>query len=180
MPGEVLPRSGDAMAASRLSSFGFSGTIAHGAFSTVGLAVSDRSVDANSLYRKRNTFSLGGTVQSQPQTKTMQVSDYATIVHLLFLSCASEGNPDMLSGVCFFDWKRHQTVAPLLKCQLSADSKHCVVWQGAKFADTNVVAVGACGSSSEQAPSNLQLVSLTSDCTRCVSLLGLTCGAAFF
>ena len=32
MPAEVLPRGGDARAASRLSSFGFSGTIAHGAF----------------------------------------------------------------------------------------------------------------------------------------------------
>ena len=29
MPGEVLPRGGDAKVASRLSSFGFSGTIAH-------------------------------------------------------------------------------------------------------------------------------------------------------
>ena len=29
MPNEVLPRGGDAKVASRLSSFGFSGTIAH-------------------------------------------------------------------------------------------------------------------------------------------------------
>ena len=32
MPGEVLPHGGDTTAPSRLSSFGFSGTIAHGAF----------------------------------------------------------------------------------------------------------------------------------------------------
>ena len=41
MPAEVPPRGIDEIAWSRLSSFGFSGTIAHGAFSRVGLTAFD-------------------------------------------------------------------------------------------------------------------------------------------
>ena len=50
MPGEVLPRCGDATAAARLSSFGFSGTIAHALFAS---ATGARSSTASgvSLYR---------------------------------------------------------------------------------------------------------------------------------
>ena len=50
MPGEVLPRCGDASGAARLSSFGFSGTIAHGAFRS-GARLLDLRVDVPSLYR---------------------------------------------------------------------------------------------------------------------------------
>ena len=50
MPGEVLPRCGDATAAARLSSFGFSGTIAHALFAS---STGARSSTASgvSLYR---------------------------------------------------------------------------------------------------------------------------------
>ena len=51
MPGEVLPRSGDANAPSRLSSFGFSGTIAHALFVLVGAQSSTGRASASSLYR---------------------------------------------------------------------------------------------------------------------------------
>ena len=63
MPGEVLPRCGDATAAARLSSFGFSGTIAHGAFGT-GARLSALRVDAPSLYRNERTLKSSVVVQS--------------------------------------------------------------------------------------------------------------------
>ena len=63
MPGEVLPRCGDATAAARLSSFGFSGTIAHGVFGT-DARLSDLRVDAPSLYRNERTLKSSVVVQS--------------------------------------------------------------------------------------------------------------------
>ena len=48
MPGEVLPRCGDATAAARLSSFGFSGTIAHALFASGARSSTASGV---SLYR---------------------------------------------------------------------------------------------------------------------------------
>ena len=59
MPGEVLPRSGDAKAASRLSSFGFSGTIAHGLFVLVGVRSSTSVV--TSMYRHKKLLTLAGS-----------------------------------------------------------------------------------------------------------------------
>ena len=53
MPGEVLPRCGDATAAARLSSFGFSGTIAHGAFESFKCAENMKANDGASHYRAR-------------------------------------------------------------------------------------------------------------------------------
>ena len=53
MPGEVLARAGDAKAtASRLSSFGFSGTIAHALFASVRAQSSTGRASASSLYRR--------------------------------------------------------------------------------------------------------------------------------
>ena len=52
MPVEVLPRT-TASSGSRLSSFGFSGTIAHGAFEARKTIVSMSSNDSKSLYRNR-------------------------------------------------------------------------------------------------------------------------------
>ena len=51
MPGEVLPRSGDANAPSRLSSFGFSGTIVHALFVLVGVRLLTGAASGSSLYR---------------------------------------------------------------------------------------------------------------------------------
>ena len=50
MPGEVLPRCGDASGAARLSSFGFSGTIAHALFSS-STDVRSSTASGVSLYR---------------------------------------------------------------------------------------------------------------------------------
>ena len=55
-----------------------------------------------------------------------------------------------------------------------------MVWRSARLADADLVGFGAYGSSSEQAPRALPLVSVAEDSTRCVSLLGLTCGTACF
>ena len=55
MPGEVLPRSGDATAPSRLSSFGFSGTIAHGLFVSMGASSFTQFSSSSSLYRREYT-----------------------------------------------------------------------------------------------------------------------------
>ena len=63
MPAEVLPRGIDESAWSRLSSFGFSGTIAHGAFGS-GTRPSDLRVDALSLYRNERTSKSSVAVQS--------------------------------------------------------------------------------------------------------------------
>ena len=102
------------------------------------------------------------------------------MVHLLFLSCASEGHRDWLSGVCFFHQERHQAPASLIKCELHMESRQFVVWRGTRLADADLVGFGAYGSSSEQAPRALPWVSVAEDSTRCVSLLGLTCGTACF
>ena len=66
MPVEVLPRDNqgsdnNAMQTCRLSSFGYSGTIAHGAFGIKGTSVmSDRTTgDSKSLYRGRHPAGLG-------------------------------------------------------------------------------------------------------------------------
>ena len=63
MPDEVLPRGGDASAWTRLSSFGFSGTIAHGAFGS-GTRLSDLRVDALSFYRNERISKSSVAVQS--------------------------------------------------------------------------------------------------------------------
>ena len=55
-----------------------------------------------------------------------------------------------------------------------------MVWRGTRLADADLVGFGAYGSSSEQAPRALPSASVAEDSTRCVSLLGLTCGAACF
>ena len=66
MPVEVLPRDdyqsseNNAMQTCRLSSFGYSGTIAHGAFGIKGTSVmSNRTRDSKSLYRSRHPAGLG-------------------------------------------------------------------------------------------------------------------------
>jgi len=67
MPVEVLPRDdnqgsdNNAMQTCRLSSFGYSGTIAHGAFGIKGTSfMSDRTTrDSKSLYRSRHPAGLG-------------------------------------------------------------------------------------------------------------------------
>ena len=62
MPVEVLQRGaqGDAPSTSRLSSFGFSGTIAHGAFAAKKeTALADATKHPKSLYRDRRTLSTG-------------------------------------------------------------------------------------------------------------------------
>ena len=53
MPAEVLPRGGDAKVASRLSSFGFSGTIAHAlvALDRAQMRSSMSAASGTSLYR---------------------------------------------------------------------------------------------------------------------------------
>ena len=51
MPEEVLPRGGDATAPSRLSSFGYSGTIAHGLFVLIGARSFTQFSSSSSLYR---------------------------------------------------------------------------------------------------------------------------------
>ena len=58
MPGEVLPRSGDANAPSRLSSFGFSGTIAHALFVLVGARLLTGAASGSSLYRRGKALAL--------------------------------------------------------------------------------------------------------------------------
>ena len=58
MPSEVLLRSGDANAPSRLSSFGFSGTIAHALFVSVGARSSTHFASGSSLYRRGKAFAL--------------------------------------------------------------------------------------------------------------------------
>ena len=60
----------------------------------------------------------------------------------------------MLSNVCFFQSKRNHAPA-VFKCQIGAESKHCVVWRGMLFDDYNVVGVGTYESNAEQMPSNL-------------------------
>ena len=55
MPGEVLPRCGDATAAARLSSFGFSGTIAHGAFALDCAKAVNKGSFFTSLFRHKST-----------------------------------------------------------------------------------------------------------------------------
>ena len=102
------------------------------------------------------------------------------MVHLLFLSCASERNWDLLSGVCFFHQERHHAPASLIKCELNRESRQSVVWRGTRLADADLVGFGAYGSSSEQAAHALPSVSVAEDSTRCVSLLGLARGAACF
>ena len=102
------------------------------------------------------------------------------MVHLLFLSCASERNWDLLSGVCFFHQERHHAPASLIKCELNRESRQCVVWRGTRLADADLVGFGAYGSSSEQVAHALPSVSVAEDSTRCVSLLGLARGAACF
>ena len=55
MPGEALPHSDYANeAASRLSSFGFSGTIAHALFVLVGARLLTGAASGSSLYRRRD------------------------------------------------------------------------------------------------------------------------------
>ena len=70
MPVEVVPLDdsqsfdNNAMQTCRLSSFGYSGTIAHGAFGIEGNSfMSDRTRDSKSLYRSRRTAGLGSTVR---------------------------------------------------------------------------------------------------------------------
>ena len=60
MPVDVVPRT-TAPSGSRLSSFGFSGTIAHGAFEARQPA--DSPVDAKSLYRNRRFISSSDTTR---------------------------------------------------------------------------------------------------------------------
>ena len=60
MPVDVVPRT-TASSGSRLSSFGFSGTIAHGAFEARQPA--DSPVDAKSLYRNRRFISSSDTTR---------------------------------------------------------------------------------------------------------------------
>ena len=54
MPGEVMLHSGDA-SAPRLSSFGFSGTIAHGLFVLIGARSLTKFSSSSSLYRREYT-----------------------------------------------------------------------------------------------------------------------------
>ena len=70
MPVEILPRDSyqssdsNAMQTCRLSSFGYSGTIAHGAFGIKGTSVmSDRTRDSKSLYRSRHPAGLGRNIR---------------------------------------------------------------------------------------------------------------------
>ena len=70
MPVEVLPRDGyqssdnNAMQTCRLSSFGYSGTIAHAAFGINRPSVmSDRTRGSKSLYRSRRPIDLGRRIQ---------------------------------------------------------------------------------------------------------------------
>ena len=58
MPGEVLSRSGDANAPSRLSSFGFSGTIAHALFVLVNARSLTQFASSSSLYRRGKAVAL--------------------------------------------------------------------------------------------------------------------------
>ena len=57
MPVEVLPRSTYIQRTSRLSSFGFSGTIAHGAFGIQKAAVADKLINSSaiSIYRAQHS-----------------------------------------------------------------------------------------------------------------------------
>ena len=55
MPGEVLPRCGAATAEARLSSFGFSGTIAHGAFALDCAKAVNKGSFFTSLFRHKST-----------------------------------------------------------------------------------------------------------------------------
>ena len=55
MPGEAMLRSGNANAASRLSSFGFSGTIAHGLFVLIGARSFTQFSSSSSVYRREYT-----------------------------------------------------------------------------------------------------------------------------
>jgi len=61
MPVDVAPRT-TAFSGSRLSSFGFSGTIAHGAFEARKTVVST-SNDAKSLYRNRRFMARSDTTR---------------------------------------------------------------------------------------------------------------------
>ena len=63
MPVEVLPRATSGGGESRLSSFGFSGTIAHGAFGATGrrAVLSGSTRDWQSLFRRRRLLALDAT-----------------------------------------------------------------------------------------------------------------------
>ena len=61
MPAEVLPRGIDESARSRLSSFGFSGTIAHALFAAMDAQSRNTATSGRSLYRRKKLPSLWGS-----------------------------------------------------------------------------------------------------------------------
>ena len=61
MPAEVLPRGGNATVASRLSSFGFSGTIAHALFAVLDAQSGYNAASGRSLCRRKKLPSLWGS-----------------------------------------------------------------------------------------------------------------------
>ena len=107
MPGEVLPRGGDAMVASRLSSFGFSGTIAHALLVLTGVLLSTGAADSNSVYRRRTVLYLtkrsGCLVTPSLLAEAKDVHAALSIGALSVLSHHVVGDNILLPGVGYLE-----------------------------------------------------------------------------
>ena len=97
MPVEVLPRAlssiNEIFQVSRLSSFGFSGTIAHGAFAAQNSAVSASSRVSKSLYRSRHRLApsdLKWCLSLRPEKPTQQAGPHLDETTIGVLSPSAE------------------------------------------------------------------------------------------
>ena len=101
MPVEVVPRT-LASSGSRLSSFGFSGTIAHGAFSAQSLVSPQRSVSAMpaSLYRSRHHLSQAQHIGRLFVARVVGSDPLSTLAGLPAMYCKVQTIPRPIPCKC--------------------------------------------------------------------------------
>ena len=107
MPGEVLPRCGDASGAARLSSFGFSGTIAHALLVSAGGQSWTQFASSGSLYRREKApwlvESSGHLVTPSLHAEANDMNPVLSIGTLAVLSHHVVGGSILLPGVGYVE-----------------------------------------------------------------------------